>query len=558
MFNADPTLYAVDPPNGHDPGVMNVITRYVMPIPFKLVATLLGDEWSPRDFFMMVYPQLVARGLQVVCEALVNWMCISCTTRAAGEMISRAGHEAANVPRLDQVLREHRHLMVLARLPSLSLGPTTVAGTQVANVLSQLVQEQRAARQDATTRADTSEVKTAANYYGPTLHAWMRLAQVGDEAMLPPIHTDLAKNGRKRARDTWQQHMTHMAFEQGWTMMRIVVSPSLAERLNSAQFWSNNPDDLSIGINMFQIGGSTIASISTLEDHARAFDTARVVGAGTFEEISSVVNDKMVELPLTHHQAESQCKAFYLLLVTVFGAGHVATVAMGKFLRDMRHNFERWMMYAPRAPDHASLGPVLACQQFRMYFNLWVQQQREVATAVPFPHEVHDIWSKITLGDPTWEKPLPAVYVRSQPRGQPAGAPPAAAPAGVPANAGGALQPRGPFGGERQTVHVNMHPNPILTLYKDIKGARTFKSLIEQGEPVPSNDRGVPMCLSFHIWGCATVAAAEPKTTTTSCRAASNILNEKIARSNHGVRFISCPCPPRMAVETCTVNTVPS
>jgi hypothetical protein len=88
MFNADLALHAVDPPNAHDPGVMNVITRYVMPIPFELVATLLGDEWSPRDFFMMVYPQLVATGLQVQCEALINWMCVSCTTRAAGEMLS--------------------------------------------------------------------------------------------------------------------------------------------------------------------------------------------------------------------------------------------------------------------------------------------------------------------------------------------------------------------------------------------------------------------------------------------------------------------------------------
>jgi hypothetical protein len=505
MFNADPTLHAVEPPNAHDPGVMNVMTRYVMPIPFELVATLLGDEWSPRDFFMMVYPQIVATGLQVTCEALVNWMCVSCTTRAAGEMLSRGGHEALIVPRLDRTLREHRHTMVLARLPALSLGPTTVAGTQVANVLSQLVQEQRAARQDATTRAANSGIKTAADYYGPTLHAWMRLAQVGDEAMLPPIHLDLSKNGRKRARDTWQQHMTHMAFEKGWTMMRIVVSPSLAERLNSAQFWSNNPDDLSIGINMYQIGGSTIASIATLEDRARAFDAARDVGAGTFEEISNVVNDKLVELPLTHHQAENQCKAFYLLLLTAFGAGHVATMAMAKFLGDMRHNFERWMMYSPRSPDHASLGPVLACQQFRMYFNLWVQQQRETPAAVPFPHDVHAIWAKITLGDPTWEKPLPAVYVRSQPREPAYEAPAGGTPSGghsQGSSSGGGSKDRAPAGEGRQTVHVNMHPNAILTKFKDIKGSRSFKSLIEVADhPVPPNDMGVPMCLSFHVLG---------------------------------------------------------
>jgi hypothetical protein len=47
MFNADPALHSVNPPNAHDPGVMNVITRYVMPIPFELGATLLRDKWTP-------------------------------------------------------------------------------------------------------------------------------------------------------------------------------------------------------------------------------------------------------------------------------------------------------------------------------------------------------------------------------------------------------------------------------------------------------------------------------------------------------------------------------
>jgi hypothetical protein len=79
-FNADPALHAVDPPNVHDPGVINVTTRYVMPIVFELVATLLSNEWSPWEFFMMVYPQLVATGLQVACEALISWICVACTT----------------------------------------------------------------------------------------------------------------------------------------------------------------------------------------------------------------------------------------------------------------------------------------------------------------------------------------------------------------------------------------------------------------------------------------------------------------------------------------------
>jgi hypothetical protein len=47
-----------------------------------------------------------------------------------------------------------------------------------------------------------------------------------------------------------------------------------------------------------------------------------------------------------------------------------------------------------------------------------------------------------------------------------------------------------------------MHPNPILTKFKEIKGSHTFKSLIEIADhPVPSNDRGNPMCLLFYVLG---------------------------------------------------------
>jgi hypothetical protein len=139
-----------------------------------------------------------------------------------------------------------------------------------------------------------------------------------------------------------------------------------------------------------------------------------------------------------------------------------------------------------------------------MYFNLWVQQQREVATAIPFPRDVHDIWAKISLGDPTWEKPLPAVYVRSQPREPAYGGASSGNPSGSHdggSNSGSSTKDKA-NSEVRQTVHVNMHPNSYLTKFKEIKGTRSFKALIEVADhPVPPNNQGVPMCLSFHVLG---------------------------------------------------------
>ncbi len=64
--------------------------------------------------------------------------------------------------------------------------------------------------------------------------------------MLPPIHLDLSKNGRKRARDILHQHITHIAFEKVWTILRILLSPLLAYPLNTALFWLNNSYHLSL------------------------------------------------------------------------------------------------------------------------------------------------------------------------------------------------------------------------------------------------------------------------------------------------------------------------
>ncbi len=69
-------------------------------------------------------------------------------------------------------------------------------------------------------------------------------------------------------------------------------------------------------------------SVATLEDRAQAFDAAWDVGAGTFQKLSNIVNNKLIELPLTYHQAENQCKTFYLLLMMAFCPSHVATQAL--------------------------------------------------------------------------------------------------------------------------------------------------------------------------------------------------------------------------------------
>jgi hypothetical protein len=502
IFAADPALQVVDTPGAMDPGHHQVIVRFVQPIPFRFVATLLTQTWTPREFFTAIYSDIVANGLQLECASLTNWMCATCTARAPGEAISRVGHLPVLVPLADAMLRQHRHQLVVTQLPALSLAPTTVGASQIANSLGDVVQQIRGVRQDATTRAEQKANKTPQDHYGPTLEIWMQLAHVATEANLPPVHTALATNGKKQTRSTWEQHVSRAALTERYLGVRVVIPPAVSEKLNRCDWLSYDTDDLSTGLNCYQLGGGTRENLASFEEIARTHDLALLTGSGDLQQIHQVINDKTVDIPKTFHQAQTQLKGFRLLLIVAFGPGHTTTAALGRFIDAMSSHMEILYHYRPRALDHELLGPALVCQQFRLHFNVWVSRQLASPGPVPFPESVHDMWDQILLGDPSWEKPIPYAYLRLyRPEPQPApihpGTPASSpAPAPTPAPSGSAAS------STRQSVHRNEFQNAAFESYQRLKGNRTLKDIIiAAGERLPKNDRGHEMCLTFHMLG---------------------------------------------------------
>jgi hypothetical protein len=506
IFAAAPDQQVTDPPGPMDPGQQQVVARFIQPVPFRFVAGLLHQTWTPRDFFSMVYAEIVANGLQLQCAPLANWMCAACTARANGELISRVGHVTVTVPLADTSLREHRHQLVLAQLPALSLAPTTVGASQIANSLGEVVQQLRGVRQDASNRSDASTSKSPQEHYGPTLDVWMQLAHVASEANLQPVHTALASNGKKQTRSTWEQHVSRAALAERYVGIRVVVPPAVAEKLNRCDWFSYDPDNLSTGINCYQLGGSTRENLASFEEIARTHDLALLTGSGDLSQIHQVVNDKTIDIPRTYHQAQTQLKGFRLLLLVAFGGTHTTTLALEQFIQSMSAYMEMLYNYKPHAPDHEVLGPALVCQQFRMHFNVWAARQMASPTPVAFPNGVHDMWDQILLGDPSWEKPIPYTYLRLY-RPDPTPYSPAVdrgpgGGGGAPAPAPGPAPSPAPAAGPRQSVHRNTWPNAAYEEYARAKGDRTLKDLIIQaGDALPKNDRGQEMCLTFHLLG---------------------------------------------------------
>jgi hypothetical protein len=503
MLNADPTLVVANPPGLLDAGAQWTVVRYVQPIPFRFVAGLLHQNWRPREFFTMVYTQIVNEGLTADTIPLVNWMCVACTSSAVNAVHSRVGHIPLRVPLADNALRVHRHQLVVTKVPGLSSAPTTVGATQIASSLGAVVAQLRGVRQDAMDRATAASAKTPKDHYGPTLDLWMQLAQVATESNLQPIHQALAENGKKQTRMTWEQHITRAALRERYFGIRVVVPPTVAEKLTRCDWLAYDVEDLSTGINAYQFGGSTRENLSSFEDVARAHDLALLTGSGDLQQIHQVINDKTVDLPRTFHQAITQLKGFRLLLLVAFGPGHVATLALERFLEELQAHMETLHNYRPRAPDHGLLGPALICQQFRLHFNVWVSRQMTSVAPVAFPDQVHAVWDQLLLSDPSWEKPIPYRYLRlRQSEGSPSSIMyPAAAPAPSPGPAPAPSPSPAPVD-ERQAVHSNMRPNSAFEPHKRNRGNRTLKNLvIDAGTAIPKNDRGQEMCLTFHLLG---------------------------------------------------------
>jgi hypothetical protein len=67
IFAATPDQQVTGPPGPMDPGQQQSIIRFVQPIPFQFVATFLQQIWMPREFFTMMYANIVAIPAIAMC-----------------------------------------------------------------------------------------------------------------------------------------------------------------------------------------------------------------------------------------------------------------------------------------------------------------------------------------------------------------------------------------------------------------------------------------------------------------------------------------------------------
>lgn len=438
-------------------------------------------------------------------QPLINWLCAR-HDQPAGEFFVSVALDTMRVPPADTVLRSHRQKLLHTKLPDLlAPAPPTTQGAYL-NLLGHLVNETRQTRIDAQDRA--SVIKTPRTYYGPTVQRHLRLAQVATEGELTAIHHELARTDKKgMVRQIQQLHLDVLCSDQGKPHIKVPITPGLSERLHLCEWYMRSLDDLSLGVNVFMLGGTTQAEVSSLEELVASYDLAASTTGANFSEMRVIMGTKHVHIATNHANARIDLQRLEMLARLYWG-NNEATRALVQFQHEYDINTSILLEYTPVSPNHTILVPGLVLRHFTAYFNLWVAKQMETDAIVRFPDGVHDIWTMLMVQSPMWEKPFPKRYITEY------AAPAPSRPSQYGGTAPSLVQsaPMGPrpaaAAAERQVYHRNTYPNgneAAFVAFRERFSAKPIKVFVLEGvaagHPVPKNAAGQDMCVSFHVLG---------------------------------------------------------
>jgi hypothetical protein len=216
----------------------------------------------------------------------------------------------------------------------------------------------------------------------------------------------------------WHQYIVAATQELGYHGLCIFVSPNVATKLNEGALATYQMDNLSAGVNLYQLGANTNRSIDAMMSTAAAYDLAMEGGGNDFGAILGIINTKSIELPLNFYMAAALLQMEHGLMQAMWEATYPAITVMVQFLVNYCRYQTLLQNYVPRSQNHYGLTPILLCQRWKQVKNAWALQQEASDATIPFfETELNKMWMKLVMNDPSWEKPISRCYITPQPLG---------------------------------------------------------------------------------------------------------------------------------------------
>jgi hypothetical protein len=515
MFGADPELQLLGEFTNFDAGTELLQSRNLVPIPHRYMRHFISSPLTPRQAWEIVGAEIVNNNDQVACATLLDFIRLSCTRHAEGDTASPLAQEALVVPLADAALIQHRTELIAHKLPGLNSTPVLAAGQQVAQSLGELVAEQRQARQDMADRHVASTLKTIEEYFGASTHTLLRVCQVANSSLLPPVYQTMADYGKKKERITMQRAIDDMMSQMGLSQLHFVVTADLANKLSSLM-WQAHPEDLGQGIHPFCVGETSPDAIAVLQELARKYDLISSDGAApSLMDARELVGVGKAAIPRNLIALDAQNQLFLVLLRVFIGTAHTVTLAWEQHTLSTQQQLLNLQFYTPRTARHQLLLPALIQRWCQLRFSYWLKLQWNSMNDV-VPPNWSELWMHITLKT-DWESPLPARYLAPlapMAMAIPAGSATSSSGSTAMSTITGSSVGDGTTSGSSATSPpatpvvegVVQRCKPYLEAYSVYRSSGTrvrdvMKTARNAGHTFPKNNKGVDMCVSYHVKG---------------------------------------------------------
>jgi hypothetical protein len=483
----------------------------MVPIPHRYMRYFVTGPLTPRQAWEIVGADIINNNDQVACEILLDFIRLACCRSAAGDTASPLARASMAVPLADSALIQHRSELIAHKLPGLNSTPILAAGQQVAQSLGELVAKQRQSRQDMVDRHTASTLKTIEEYFGASTHTLLRVCQVTNSSLLPPVYQTMADYGKKKERITMQRAIDNMMSQMGLSQLHFVVTADLANKLSSLM-WKAHPEDLSQGVHPFCVGETSPDAIAVLQELARKYDLISSDGASpSLMDARELVGVGKAAVPRNLIALDAQNQLFLVLLQVFIGTTHNVTAAWERHTVSTQQQLLNLQFYTPRTARHQLLLFALIQRWCQLGFSYWLELQWNSMNDV-VPPNWSELWMHITLKT-DWESPLPDRYLAPL---VPMAVPPSSSGASSNASTamstitgGSAATPIAPgTTAATPTVVEGMvaRCKPYLEAYAPFRSSgnrvrEVMKTAHRDGHAFPKNNQGIDMCVSYHVKG---------------------------------------------------------
>ena len=489
---ADASLELLGPFNAGDVGVTVVATRPLMYLPAKYVPIMIGQIWSPRQAWDTLSGAIrnEVPQAQRELEPLLNWLKASLIRFDNTDVVATTKTSPnAPVP-LTNRHQDHAAAVLARDLPTPVAAPGVGGLEPLVGAVNQLTAEVVQTRNDEAARRANASHRTAQQHYGQAIDVLLRTCQAGSQRSLPPIYELIANSTKKTLRVNLQQHLQAVASNLGLGHYVPIVTPDLANKLSTANFYHHDVNNLEEGIQPFMTPAWSIQQKEDLVAMVQAHDALQEGASTSLQDILALRAIAKVAPPMTLLQTQHTLHAYRILLHTMLGAEHNHVLAFADFLHQLVQAFPEF--------EARSLQKAYFCMRLVRYVQIrasnWFNLQVNSTVAIP-PPEYSDMIARIRNQDMSWEPLIPRRYLPPSPPTKPPGTK-------NPAPEGGTTPQKEASNNQRERI-LNKEYDKTYQPFKD-KGFSLQQVRAHgrtENDPVPPNDDGVEMCICFHVLG---------------------------------------------------------